>query len=262
MELGLADVYDWLDEDLAALTELQRSAQALSRQLAQGRQALTEASAKDPTEALRVRLADDGRVNSVEIMTDWRRRLSPEDLGPAVVSTLQQAGQRRLEAWADAVGRPVDPAEGMDVVVVPSGDLAPAAEGLGDPSAATYARNLFYVLHDVSARWPDLEADLLQRAQEATEGHDAHRHVVVTLTGDQLTGVVVDSAWAGSATPTEVGASITAAIRSAYAAVDERAASSVKNAWPFNELDRMAGDPMQMLANLGLPVPSNQHGRS
>ncbi|MEV0156725.1 YbaB/EbfC family nucleoid-associated protein [Micromonospora sp. NPDC050686] len=238
---------DPLDE-IAELDHLHRQAQALTRRLAAGDREAAEVSARDTHEVVRVALAADGRIDSVEVFPEWERRIGADDLGPAIVEAADEAARRRAQAWVHGVTQqPTDDADG------PGAGPGPSAADLTDPvddSAVNYARGLFYVLRDSFARLDELESEARRAAMATSTAGDPDGRVRVTLAGERLSAVTVDEEWLGSADAEQVGAAVTQAVRQAYA---ERAdATPLRGSWPYNELDRMAGDPAQLLANLGL----------
>lgn len=238
-----------MDDDLAALG---REALALSRRFAAADDALAgESAGHDPADAVRVVTDGDGRIMSVTIDPTWRRRVTKTGLGAAVVQAVEEAGRRRVEAWADALRTPFDAAEPP-----PAAPPAPAPPA---PVDTAFARGLFHVLQDVSAQLDDLTGQLERQAGRALVGRDPQRHVTVTVVGAVVAGVDLDPDWLGSVRPPEIGSAVVAAAWDAYAQAD-RLAAAVTDRWPFAELNRMTADPSTLLAHLGLPVPGDLRG--
>jgi hypothetical protein len=252
-----------LDVDLAELRALRRDAQALSRRLATSRQGAAETSAFDPAGCVCVALAGDDRVASVEVVDGWRRRIEVHALGPAVVAALEEAVRQRAMAWAQAVSEgPVADPHGADDGPASSASGSGVDLAWPDPAgAAEFARRLFYVVQDAAAGLDAVVADAARRAAQVTTARDRHARVVVTLTGAAVTAIDIDGRWARHAGHEEIGAAIMAGIRAGYAAVDELVEASPLRRWPYAELDRMTGDPTQLLAGLGLPVSDELAGR-
>ncbi|MBY8874269.1 YbaB/EbfC family nucleoid-associated protein [Micromonospora sp. PLK6-60] len=238
---------DPLDE-IAELEHLRREAQALSRRLAAGDREAVEASARDPHEVVRVALAAEGRIDAVEVFPDWDRRVGADDLGPAIVAAADEAARRRAQAWVHGVTQ-----QPTDDAADPVPGASPSVAGLTDPvddSAVNYARSLFYVLRDSFAGLDELEREARAAALATSSVGGPDDRVRVTLAGDRLSGVTFDDEWLGSADAEQVGAAVTQAVHEAYA---QRAdATPLRGSWPYRELDRMAGDPAQLLASLGL----------
>lgn len=260
------------DDDLDALRKLGRDCEALSVRLAGGEQALTDSSAEDPTGAVRVVLGADGRIAAVALIPDWRSRLHPDGLGSAVLSAQEEAARNRCQAWAEAVrdapsedaGTSNDAENVHDSRRTESeADAAAGPTVTPDPTdagAVEFGRRLFYVLQDVSAGLEDLVFDATRRAQHAVTAQGPDGTVTVVLTGGVVTAVSTIERWLRSAPHDEIGRAITAAVQAGYAAVDEETASSLRNRWPFDELDRLSADPMRLLSNLGLPMPRPRQG--
>ncbi|MEH0937691.1 hypothetical protein [Micromonospora psammae] len=104
----------------------------------------------------------DGRVDLVEMLAGWRRRLPLEELGSAVVEAADEATRRRTEAWARGIsshaGGDQDAPETSDPSWLPASGLPV------DESAINFARGLFYVLKDSSARLDNVATELANRA--------------------------------------------------------------------------------------------------
>ncbi|MBO3736942.1 hypothetical protein, partial [Actinoplanes flavus] len=85
------------------LRRLQREVQSLVRE----RRA---SIGMDETGTVEVRVDESGRVDAVEIHRDWRRRLSPETVAPAVLAAAGNALTNQATAWAEDMRRPAPPA--------------------------------------------------------------------------------------------------------------------------------------------------------
>lgn len=238
---------DALDE-IAELEELRRQAEELSRRFAAGDRAAVESSAWDSHEVVRVALGADGRIDAVELLPHWRKHKSADQLGASIVEAANEAARRRSEAWAYGVSQAPTGDAGAQLPEPPSPDPAPADPV--DESSINYARSLFYVLKDSFARLDDLESETERAALSSSTTSDADGRVRVTLNGEHLSAVNFDESWLRSANAGQLGAAVTEAVRQAYA--DRANATPLRDSWPYNELDRMAGDPAQLLANLGL----------
>ncbi|MEH0981889.1 hypothetical protein [Micromonospora sp. CPCC 205556] len=236
-------------DEFAELEELRRQADDLRSRLLAGNREAAESSARDSREGLRVALTSDGRVDLVEMLADWRRRLPPEELGSAIVEAADEATRRRTEAWAHGIS---SHASGdLDAPEATDFSWLPASGSPVDESAVNFARGLFYVLKDSSARLDDMATELEQAAKMGSTGSDSSSRVTAVLSGDRLCSVTLDQRWLASAEDDQVSGAVTAAIAAAYA---NRAAvrAQWQESWPFNELDRMTADPFQLFANLGL----------
>ncbi|NMO50060.1 hypothetical protein HH310_02465 [Actinoplanes sp. TBRC 11911] len=222
-----------LSDLLAELAELGREAAILDGQFRAAAAASSEASARDSSEQVRVVLTAAGRIETVEVLPGWRAHLTAQELADAVLFAFREAGNRRMETWAAAVG--------TDAGTRLSAPPSTAADG-------GTVRDLWYLLQDATDRLDDLAREASARSRAITTGRDAHDQVTATLTGGELTGLRV-----GERAGRDVGAAITAAIRDGYAAADE--ASSITGRWPFPELERFTSDPATLLSTLGLAAP-------
>jgi len=107
-----------IDDVLRSVTELTRSLRQAQAALATATaQACDVCDGTDSTGSITIVLDDDGTARDVRVATDWRRRLSPAEVGPAVVAADAEAARRRAaataEALADAYGS-LDRADGPD----------------------------------------------------------------------------------------------------------------------------------------------------
>ncbi|RLP93460.1 hypothetical protein [Micromonospora sp. CV4] len=235
-------------DDIAELEELRHQAQDLARRFAAGEREAAEVSARDSHEVVRVVLAADGRISEATVFFHWHRRISSDQLGAAIVEAADEAARLRIEAWSHGISQ----ATGNEPDA-PGPATSPSGSGLtepGDESAVNFARGLFHVLTDSFARLDDLAAEAERAALTTSTSADPEDRARVTLSGERLSAVVIDEAWLRSAHADQVGAAVTQALQQAYA--DRKQASPLRNSWPYDELERMTGDPAQLLANLGL----------
>ncbi|MFI7540159.1 hypothetical protein [Actinoplanes sp. NPDC049599] len=232
------------------LRDLQRDAAVLAGKLQAAETAAAEASGRDPSEQVRVLLAALGRIASVEVEPQWRSRISPGELGAAVLAAYQEAGRRRVETWAAEIGRPDTGTQAAHEphpqVTVPAGAASPES-----------IRRLWYLLQDATDRLDDVVRDAQARSRAVTSGRDPGGHVTVSLTGGELTALTLDEEWAAKADGRAVGTALTRAVADGYALVDEQARQSADQ-WPFPDLDRLSGSPAALLATLGLSDDSRQ----
>ncbi|MGC5305963.1 YbaB/EbfC family nucleoid-associated protein [Micromonospora zamorensis] len=240
---------DALDE-IAELEELRRQAEQLSRRFAAGDRAAVESSAWDSHEVVRIALGIDGRIDAVEVLPGWRRHMTTDQLGAAIVEAADEAAHRRSEAWAYGVSQAAT--DDADARLPEQPSPVPAPTDPVDESSINYARSLLYVLRDSFARLDDLESETERLALSSSTTSDADGRVRVTLNGEQLSAVNFDESWLRSADARQLGAAVIDAIQQAYA--DRADPALLQNSWPYNELARMTGDPAQLLANLGLAL--------
>ncbi|MBX6750240.1 MAG: hypothetical protein IRY85_11325 [Micromonosporaceae bacterium] len=96
-----------IDDLLRSVTELTHRLRRMPAVLtAAAAQARGVCDGTDSTGSITIVIDDDGTVRDVHVAADWRRRLSPADVGPAVVAADAAAARRRavatVEALADA----------------------------------------------------------------------------------------------------------------------------------------------------------------
>jgi DNA-binding protein YbaB len=83
-------------EDLGRLCGQGVAAREQARQAAAG---AVDVRGGDSTGAVTVMLNADGHVATVQVSSDWRRRLDPDTLGDAVRDAAQVAAVARLASW-------------------------------------------------------------------------------------------------------------------------------------------------------------------
>jgi len=93
------------------IDDLLRSVTELTHRLRRAQAVLTAAAAQargvcdgtDRTGSITILIDDDGTARDVHVAADWRRRLSPAEVGPAVVAADADAARRRATATAEAL---------------------------------------------------------------------------------------------------------------------------------------------------------------
>jgi DNA-binding protein YbaB len=243
------------------LTELYREAAVLARRLDEAQQAAAEASGRDGSERVRVVLTPAGRIGAVEVGVDWRSVLGVDGLPSAVLAAYREAGNRRVETWAAEIARTETDTEIGPGAASPPVDGAAIGGSVGpgpaDESVHESIRQLWYVLQDATDRLDELAGEFDTRSRTAVTGHDPGRHVTVTLTGGELTGLDIDTTWLAEVSAQQIGTTVTEAIAAGYAAADQLADDSLSRRWPFADLERLTADPAALLHGLGLPHPGS-----
>jgi len=93
-----------IDDVLRSVTELahrlRRTQAGLTAATARAR---TVCDGTDRTGSITIVIDEDGTARDVHVAADWRRRLSPADVGPAVVAADAEAARRRAAATVQAL---------------------------------------------------------------------------------------------------------------------------------------------------------------
>jgi hypothetical protein len=96
-----------IDDLLRSVTELThrlRRAQAVMNAAAAHARGVHDGTdGTDGTGSITIVIDDDGTARDVLVAPDWRRRLSPADVGPAVVAADTEAARRRVAATVEAL---------------------------------------------------------------------------------------------------------------------------------------------------------------
>ncbi|MBW6433846.1 YbaB/EbfC family nucleoid-associated protein [Actinoplanes hulinensis] len=200
----------------------------------------------DDTGTVEVRVDGAGRIDAVEVHRDWRRRLSPEAVGPAVLAAAGDALTKQATALAVDALRPSPPPR-------------PPAESPGPPPSPHLSRDgpdprLHELLVTVTDAIGELHAyteHMEAVATRTTIGRTRSGRVTVTFTGRHLTAVEIDFRWLGAeADGRQIADEVEAACREAYrviAAEDEAAAARTPHLTAVRDLAR---DPREFLRRI------------
>ncbi|MBB3093819.1 DNA-binding protein YbaB [Actinoplanes campanulatus] len=196
----------------------------------------------EETGTVEVRVDETGRLDAVEIHRDWRRRLSPEAVAPAVLAAAGDALTKQATAWAEAMQSPPPPVRPAAGPTAPP--VRPRFEQAPDP-------RLHELLWTVTEAFAELRAyteHAQAAAQRTTTGRSHSGRVTVTLTGSHLTTVEIDERWLRSeASGRQMADEIEAACRQAYRAIaadDEAAAAGTPH---LNEVRELARDSQNFI---------------
>ncbi|MEV0898441.1 YbaB/EbfC family nucleoid-associated protein [Actinoplanes sp. NPDC049802] len=221
------------------LRRLQREAASLVREP-------RPAIGTDDTGTVEVRVDGTGLIDAVEVHRDWRRRLSPERVGPAVLAAAGDALSKQATALAEDALRPPRPS--WPPVEAPGPPPSPHVSQDGpDPRL----HELMLTVTDAIGELHVYAEHMGAVANRTTIGRTHSGRVTVTFTGRQLTAVEVDSRWlAAEAGGQQVADEVQAACREAYrtiAAEDEAAAARTPH---LSAVRDMARDPQEFLRRL------------
>jgi hypothetical protein len=175
----------------AAAEELSRQRTALVRALARAREVRDGA---DESGTITIFLDDDGTARDVYVASDWRRRLRPEAVGPALIAADTDAAQRRAVATAEAMAHPSvedDDASTEDSGPAWSGWLLPVDPWPGED--AGQARSFSELSAAVWAAVDDLDRVTAQPSPVLGSGGSGA--VRVTMAQGRVTACAVDQRW-------------------------------------------------------------------
>jgi DNA-binding protein YbaB len=181
--------------------------------------------ASDPRNAVSVVIDGTGRVNRVRPSALWAQRISPSELGDAVLAAVQAALAARIAECVKAVQRSNEAATAAPNT---SRSVAAAASAGVDPLS-----DLRAVLHEVSAAIEQLDQVAEQQVEEAagltgTTAEDRHSRrparVILSAYGEPAE-VRVDPTWAKRATLQQITDELRRAFERAYQEFDSSAAA-------------------------------------
>lgn len=193
---------------VAELTRRLRRAQTVLAVATAQARAVREGT--DRTGSITVVIDDDGTARDVHVAADWRNRLDPADVGPAVVAADAEAARRRAaataqalaDAQADAEARTTD-GEGADQSAV-DGQSGPTGSALSIDAAALGWLAPVPPSGGQPRSWADLAAAVLAAADDLDHvtappppvvGVGAEGAVRITLTQGRITECTVNQAW-------------------------------------------------------------------
>lgn len=239
------------DDRLAALAGLRGDGDALLHRARFAAQASGEPGS-DPTRSVTAVLDENGRVVAVTVASDWRSRLSDEQLGAAVVDAVREATVRRLTAWGEAY---VEPAVGQvstarevhqQIESITSGPLPD-----DDREAALVA--LLEVVESIERGLDEVSGKLRQTVDAIHTGRSPHREVTVELTGGgEVVAVRFDRGWLRGAHDANLNRQLTAAFRAAYEKVAAHGVQQLIADSPLGEAQWAMQDPLGFARRFGL----------
>jgi DNA-binding protein YbaB len=207
---------DFISSLIELTHRIEREQAALQHAMARGQQVCT---GTDESGTITVHIDDEGTARDVQVAADWRYRLTPAQVGPAVVAADTAAAQRRESATAEALaeqstadnrestgdglggdrgaggfgGPPVSP-EWFGALTAPPGHAAPATpsdlSGQREPASG---RSLAEISAAVLAAVDDL--DRITEPPPPVHGIGAEGAVRVTLAGSRITECTINQAW-------------------------------------------------------------------
>jgi DNA-binding protein YbaB len=203
------------------IDDVLRSVTELTHRLRRAQTVLTTATAQarlvregtDRTGSITVVIDDDGTARDVHVAADWRSRLDPADVGPAVVAADAEAAQRRavatVQALAEAQALADDPAtdrasEGTEWSSVdgqppigPAPDQATRAHSWLTPVPPVETGGRLRSLADLTAAVLAAADDLdeVTAPQPPVVGVGAEGAVRITVAHGRITECTVNQAW-------------------------------------------------------------------
>ena len=183
---------------LAELTHrIQQEQASLRRAVARGREVC---SGTDESGTITVLIDDEGTARDVRVAAGWRYRLSPGQVGPAVVAADTSAALRRASATAEALDLQSTVDNSGSTQDDPAVGLGTSSDGLDTPTRlarlgaeATRPRSLTEISAAVLAAVDDL--DRVIEPPPPVHGTGAEGAVRVTLAAGRITECAVNQSW-------------------------------------------------------------------
>src|SRR5215211_8495987 len=143
----------------------------------------------DSTGAVRATLGADGLPTAVHVEHGWRRRVSPELLGSAVMEASSAAVSEQMAVWSQTLGTLPRPDRVDRLETEPRPNPAPSLGAHGP------ARDFGELTEDVLRSLGEVRG-LTRASSEPGVGSHRSRHVTVEVSPTRLTSCTIDAAWA------------------------------------------------------------------
>ncbi|OLT17402.1 hypothetical protein BJF79_17775 [Actinomadura sp. CNU-125] len=179
----------------------------------------------DPSASVTVVLDGSGELHSVEIVPEWRRRLSPEGLEPALAQAISAAYRQYSETWLgiladDMAGSP--PHTGRPEPHRDAGSFR-RARTVDEFDAGD--RHLVDMLHELDRHTERLEAAAAADRNREVDGGRA----VPVVSGGRITGIRLDPNWIHRAPSSQIADEINRAISTAKQTGDDQKIAEIRS---------------------------------
>ena len=215
-----------------------------------------DATGRDEQEVVTVRVAADGRVQSVTVDHRWRDRVAPEALGSTIAQAYTAAGASRLEEWVADVD---------EAMALPTPANRPFPAAIADhlqslPSGQPLTEDA--VLRELAEVWAELEAELdsaldgltekVERTHRATSP-GAEVAVEVSSSGGLLS-LDLRPGWVTRVHAANIGRTVLATIEQAQSVALTSFATVTEDAARSTETLTRLGDTTRIGRRLGLDL--------
>lgn len=235
--------------DPRIFAELRAEAAQLAEQLSAGqRDPDARFTGRDGDRMVEIVVDGDAQVVDVHIDRDWRDRLGPSGLGPAVLGALTDAINARALAWVERIDEPVPPARRDEATHRQSG----LPGDLTSLDAVGSIRDMIDLLDRFEAELSGLNDALERRLAEETVVRSGDRAVTVAIRGGTVADVQIDSRWLANASARQIGASIRETLRTAHDRAGRAATEVTAGFASIGEVRALAERPEDLLRKLGL----------
>ncbi|HWS33274.1 MAG TPA: hypothetical protein VN408_11085 [Actinoplanes sp.] len=204
----------------------------------------------DESRLVRVEVDRADTVRYLEIGSSWWRVIGAHGLGEAVRVAVDAAVNDRMTAWADrAAARSQSPAPEPDGrPFVPPVATAPAPQ-----EQIAELRRTLDMLRQVRSELKDYRRFVKEQAGRENVGADSGSRAQVTVTGQRITGIRLDSSWLNTQPSGQVVAdTIRTAIDSAYRKGAQQTAAALASMPAIAAALPGNADPAALLRRLGV----------
>lgn len=235
------------------MAELQETAGELQRELhalAAAAERLTPVTVEDEKRAVKLILAANGAVESLELHEDWRERIPEPTLGAVVTGCYQQALNERTGNFMQGYAEHGESDAAQAVAQVP----APEPVTLGDPSVqwGVEARDQLREAYEAAeAQQQEFIADRAAKARQVRDGVNASKTVVVTRQGETITAVQVDERWVKNTNDGVIEREIVRAMNGVMAMAARERENKFDGFPAIEQLMKLAHSPNEMMRRMG-----------
>ena len=239
------------EEILSDLYRLQQYAAGLQNLIAEAEAGAPQrVEAADASGAVRVAVGADGRPETITVEADWKRRLSAEAFGSAVVEAFAAASEQRTQAWARALSDREWQAKAehlkeridSEPVTTPLGQVP---EIFRRDVSNVRPRNMNEIATDVIEALDNVD-DLPDAQAQAVRGigSTGFGKLEIVLTPAGITSCRADPHWVSQRT----GEELTDALATALAAAREELANAAA-ATPTGRIERLLDETLALMGN-------------
>ncbi len=235
------------------MAELQQTAGELQRELsalASASERLVPITVQDDAGAIKLTLAANGAVQSLELDEDWRDTLGEAGLGLAVGSCYQDALTQRSGQWLKSYADNAEQDAADAEVSIP---VPPAVE-LGGPRSA-FALEEREKLRDLYAAAEAEQQDFVaKRAQAARQTRDAttsSKAVTITRQGSMITSVTLDERWVRNTNDSMIEKEIVRAMNNVMAMAARDLENKYEGFAAIEQLTKIANNPHELMRRMG-----------
>jgi DNA-binding protein YbaB len=212
----------------------------------------------DASEAVTISLNGDGQLSAMQLKAGWKSLLTPQSLGSAVRSAVDNAGLTRLTDWAEAFTADDSPATAPSTATA-SADIAGELQRLTsrrrrtDEDNSAALRELLVMAEALERGLDEATARIETAATRTHVGSSHDDHVRISVSGaGEITDVQYDERWLLEAHEYNIARQTVAAAMAAYRRASRDSARAIVEESSIGDVSRILQDPAELARRLRL----------